>query len=445
MWVVVNLGDVQTCLKDEDENCPSDGRYQFNTNIVFNSDGDLVSRYHKENLFFEFQFDLPHEVQHAVFETPWGRMGSFICFDVLFKEPAVDLVEDFDIKHAVFPTAWRSIIPSMSGLGFHEGWGIRFGVNFLSAEFHLPEFDWIGCGVYRGALGADNFYNDYSFMSPGKLLVTPTPIDPVKPAIGLVETPQVPVHQENFTAWMESNLYTWLRLESDVGELYLHDQDTYCYLRYKMANYDENDLYAFGIFEGQHYDYLNSYIQVCALIRCSGLDNPSCGIPTREAHTVFEEVHLAGRFSVDYVIPALLVDDGDIHKHGWEFTLDEENNGGLIAATEMSRPLLSAILYTRDYSRDNNTGHERPPNDDESIGEFSSFKKSSDDDSNPNVPDFQQFGPDPELYVKGNDGDVKGSLGLPAILGLLLAVACVAGATVVGVTCHHRRKKMTSP
>jgi pantetheine hydrolase len=466
MWTVVNLGDVQNCTKAEDEDCPSDGRYQFNTNIVFNSNGDLVSRYHKYNLFYEFQFDMPKEVQHSVFETPYGRMGSFICFDILFKEPAVDLVEEFGIKHALFPVAWRSIIPSMSGLGFHESWAVRYGVNLLSSQYHLPELRWIGSAVYRAALGADNFFNDYSVMSPGKLLVTRTPIDPVPPPEGLVEVPKVSVTQDNFTAWMESNLYTWLKLEKASGELYLHDQDTYCYLRYKMANFSESeDVYAFGIFEGQHFDYLNSYIQVCALIRCSGKDNPSCGVPTREAYTVFEEVHLAGRFSVDYILPALLVDDGDIQKSAWDFMLDKENNGGLITATNMSRPLLSAILYTRDYARDNNTGFERPPNylkNREDIGEFASFREEDVDGGKIKMPakadmdDLHKLASDgygkPELMegsgfggavVNGGGVDTNKTPHISA--ALIMFFVCTAFVLVGGAIYVYHKKRRSLP
>ena len=49
-------------------------------------------RYHKRNLFGEHQFDVP-EVEYTTFDTPFGRFGVFTCFDILFHDPAVQLVK----------------------------------------------------------------------------------------------------------------------------------------------------------------------------------------------------------------------------------------------------------------------------------------------------------------------------------------------------------------
>ncbi|EDL24816.1 biotinidase, isoform CRA_a, partial [Mus musculus] len=105
MFLVANLGTKQPCLSS-DPGCPQDGRYQFNTNVVFSDNGTLVDRYRKHNLYFEAAFDTPANVDLITFDTPFaGKFGVFTCFDILFFDPAVRLLRDFEVKHIVYPTA----------------------------------------------------------------------------------------------------------------------------------------------------------------------------------------------------------------------------------------------------------------------------------------------------------------------------------------------------
>ncbi len=62
--------------------------------LSYRSDGLLVARYHKQNPFFEEAFDTPPKAEIITFDTPFaGRFGLMICFDILFFEPTVTLVE----------------------------------------------------------------------------------------------------------------------------------------------------------------------------------------------------------------------------------------------------------------------------------------------------------------------------------------------------------------
>ena len=53
MYIVDNVGDYQSCDNKTDPKCPSDGHYQFNTNVVYSPNGTLIARYHKTHLFYE--------------------------------------------------------------------------------------------------------------------------------------------------------------------------------------------------------------------------------------------------------------------------------------------------------------------------------------------------------------------------------------------------------
>jgi predicted amidohydrolase len=59
-----------------------------NTSVLFNDQGEQAARYSKTHLF-----SLMHEEQHVqagdsltVVDTPWGRLGLTICYDIRFPE-----------------------------------------------------------------------------------------------------------------------------------------------------------------------------------------------------------------------------------------------------------------------------------------------------------------------------------------------------------------------
>lgn len=61
--------------------------------------------------------------EYVRFTTDFGvTFGTFTCFDIIFEEPAIGLVEKYNVTDFVFPTAWFSELPlyiGMFGLSFH--------------------------------------------------------------------------------------------------------------------------------------------------------------------------------------------------------------------------------------------------------------------------------------------------------------------------------------
>ena len=150
LYVVANFGTRQTCSPDSfvgEQKCPSDGFLMLNTNVVFDSNGNFVRRYRKYNIFVEI-FDKAPELELVHFDTPFGRFGVFTCFDIMFREPAIDLVEMYQIDSVVFPTWWFDSVPILTAIQFQDTWSWRNNVNLLAANILRPRQGSAGSGIY---------------------------------------------------------------------------------------------------------------------------------------------------------------------------------------------------------------------------------------------------------------------------------------------------------
>lgn len=67
-------------------------------------------------MFFEPGFNTTSTPEFVTFETDFDvKFGTFVCFDILFKTPAIDLVRKYGVKDFVYPTAWFSELPFITG------------------------------------------------------------------------------------------------------------------------------------------------------------------------------------------------------------------------------------------------------------------------------------------------------------------------------------------
>lgn len=150
LYVVANFGTKETCKAGSSigpRTCPENGFFAFNTDVVLSNEGQFIKRYRKYNLFLEV-FDKPPSVEVAYFDTPYGRFGVFTCFDILFKSPAVELIEKHQIDTVLFPTWWYDELPSLTAIQFQDAWSYKHKVNLLAANIHEPLIGSIGSGIY---------------------------------------------------------------------------------------------------------------------------------------------------------------------------------------------------------------------------------------------------------------------------------------------------------
>lgn len=69
------------------------------------------------NLYMEPQFDNTKIPEIVTFDTDFGvRFGTFICFDILFAVPALNLTRIEGVSNIVYSTAWFSETPFLTGI-----------------------------------------------------------------------------------------------------------------------------------------------------------------------------------------------------------------------------------------------------------------------------------------------------------------------------------------
>ncbi|KFO76080.1 Biotinidase, partial [Cuculus canorus] len=350
MFLVANVGTKELCERT-DPHCPSDGRYQFNTNVAFNDDGMLVATYRKHNLYFEYAFDTPPEPDYKLFDTPFaGKFGMFTCFDILFFEPAVNLIRKYNLKQVVYPTAWMNQLPLLSAVEFQQAFATAFNINILAANIHHPTLGMTGSGIYT-PVKSFIYHNMESY--GGKLIVAEIPVTTTDYKTNLEKTPGRGSEKGNdglpplFYAEMMYDNFTFVPLWGGKGELQVCANTLCCYLNYQQAVLTD-ELYALGVFDGLHTVHGTYYVQACALVKCGGLSFSTCGQEVTDA-TALIDFQLWGNMSTPYIFPLLLTSgitlDYADHR-GWK------NNHYFISKNRTSSGLLTAALYGRWYEKD---------------------------------------------------------------------------------------------
>ncbi|XP_031565058.1 pantetheinase-like [Actinia tenebrosa] len=357
MYVVVNMGDIKPCLTKTDQYCPTDGRYQYNTNIAFDNRGKLVARYHKQHPFMvEMEvINVPRFPEYISFDTPFGKIGTFICFDVLFYDPAVTLVNKHEIDHVVFPTAWFDVLPLFSAIGFHGSWARGMQVNFLAANTHVPPYLNTGSGIYSPN-GVKSYYRSLS--ENGSLSIATLS---KKPRDNLQNTStgntekfkEVKNNEDSFYSDLFGDVFLFRELKESEGRLDVcyNKSEVCCGLSYKMKTKRADEMYALGVFDGLHTKEGQYYLRICTLIKCHGLDRKTCGQRTYNARTIFESFTLKSQLNTRYVFPQVVADGVSLLPGQWEH---DRPVTYLKSKHQLSQSLLTAALFGRVYELDVN-------------------------------------------------------------------------------------------
>ncbi|KAM3675178.1 pantetheinase-like isoform 1-T2 [Ammospiza maritima maritima] len=355
IYVVANIGDKKPC-DSSDPSCPRDGRYHYNTDVVFDAQGKLVARYHKYNLFLgENQFNYPKEPEAVTFETPFGKFGIFTCFDILFYEPAVVLVNKMQVDTVLFPTAWMNVLPFLTAIEFHSAWAMGMGVNVLAANTHNTSMEMTGSGIYAPTGARTYSYNMKT--EEGHLLIAE--LD-AHPRLSSASPPTVSWNSyalsverfshngHEFTGIIFEDPFTFTELTKPGGNVTVCQKDLCCHLSYKMAEKRDEEVYVLGAFDGLHVFEGQYYLQICTLLKCPSTNMSTCGQPVEMAQTKFDVFSLSGTFGTSHVFPEVLYSGVQLAPGEFEVLAD----GRLINRNATSKPVLSVTLFGRWYEKD---------------------------------------------------------------------------------------------
>ena len=146
------------------------GSHETNTNAIANvchfigPDGKVLGRYQKRNLWHPEKPILtasPDEIPHVAFDTPLGRVGLLICWDLAFPEASRALIADGAEIH-ICPAFWLVSDGGDDGAAVNP----ESEVLFLDTACVMRAFENTAAVVFVNAAGAAK--GDADGVAPGQ-------------------------------------------------------------------------------------------------------------------------------------------------------------------------------------------------------------------------------------------------------------------------------------
>jgi len=359
----------------------------YNTAVVFDRNGTVISTYRKYYLFNERGIRRPLLRDEAIFRTDFNVVFAlYTGFDMLFTD--VRRVTSNVVRNVVLPSRWYSELPFLTAVQFQQSWASANNVNLLAAGLNMPSNGNTGSGIYSGRFG------------PLRTLITETPTVstltaqvPIEPGLATIVVNQ-PSNSEADTESTRQAAANDLRLsrenlnEYNVAHLNFAQNTTQngtlCHGEFCCTYYIEVEArpatqnvvsysYAVAVFNGRRpFNTVPSQwhagLQICSVVACTeGGSTRTCGLRfnrdslVQQDRYTFNTINLSARFqNAPHIVTmpntlnsALL----SINPNDLSYTGNQVP--GQINMTEISLRLLrrrSDILtfsiFGRDFSRD---------------------------------------------------------------------------------------------
>lgn len=348
IYLVANIVDKKPCNESE-HGCPRDKVKYFNTNVAFDRNGTLVSRYHKNHLFVEPLMNPADPYEFAVFDTDFGaRVGLFICFDVLFAESSL-LVEKHNVTLGVMSSWWFDELPAWYSVAVQQAWSIHNGIPLLASGIQRLDMGSLGSGIYAGLRGPLNY--TYSPDGMSKLLLADlsntTSLDPRYP--GDVLHPK-----KRVLKYADVSDHAAQEITQPSGDSRVCHGDFCCSLSYETE--ELRDKFVLLARNGQQNiaNYMELGMQHCILAVCESVNGTICKSFTTKSATKFTKLQLTGAFATNAIFPVLASNELALTpKEKWQFETTAANVSSLtLKENGKDEDILQVVLYARLYDKD---------------------------------------------------------------------------------------------
>ena len=180
LYLITTLPTLTKCSSGLD-GCPTDGFFIYNTQVVFDRQGNLIARYHKFHLYGEPYFNMPTQQELSFFDTDFGaRIGLFICFDRIFKDPMISLTEKYNVTTMALSTRFFDGYPFMLSHQIDQAWSQKLRINIITSNHKNPGLGTTGSGIFSPDKVAIYEHDSIDVKTRVKsvLLVANLPVDP---------------------------------------------------------------------------------------------------------------------------------------------------------------------------------------------------------------------------------------------------------------------------
>lgn len=171
--ILINMIDNVTCSINNDNNCPSDQHYQYNTDVIFDKTGQIVAKYHKSHEVKSLQsaYNVPLEPSHITYKTDFNvEFGLFTCFDIMWYDPPKILIKN-NIQHFLYAVDMHEI----GDKTIIQSWSQNNNATMLSANLGAGKYDCSDILVNGKSLSSKKYYINNNNFPDENILVSIIP------------------------------------------------------------------------------------------------------------------------------------------------------------------------------------------------------------------------------------------------------------------------------